>query len=101
MCEIKGCQGKARARGLCAKHYMRLLRQGDPEKLGRPGRPPKHDPYTEMANLVGAGEWSRRTMARYAEASRILSDCSAPARKALLLLDRAAMLWVTEHPDDE
>jgi hypothetical protein len=63
MCEIKGCQGKARARGLCAKHYMRLLRQGDPEKLGRPGRPPKHDPYTELANLVGAGEWSRRTMA--------------------------------------
>jgi hypothetical protein len=54
-----------------------------------------------MANLVGAGEWSRRTMARCAEASRILSDCSAPARKALLLLDRAAMLWVTEHPDDE
>jgi hypothetical protein len=101
MCEIKGCQGKARARGLCAKHYMRLLRQGDPEKLGRPGRPPKHDPYTEMANLVGAGEWSRRTMVRYAEASRILSDCSAPARKAQLLLDRAAMLWVTEHPDDE
>jgi hypothetical protein len=111
MCKIKGCQGKVVVRGLCAKHYMRERRTGDPTKIGKPG--PAPSPYMAMANFVSEGEWSPRTMARYAEASRILDGCSAPARAALLkactrpngsinvsnLLGRAAMLWSEEHSD--
>jgi hypothetical protein len=96
-CEIKGCQGKARTRGLGAKHYIRLLRQGDPEKHGKSSRPAKHDPYMEMANLVGAGEWSPRTVGRLRRGVRILSDCSAPARTVLLKAcarPNGSIVWV-------
>jgi hypothetical protein len=113
MCKIKGCQGKVVVRGLYAKHYMRERRTGYPTKIGKPGPAPSL--YMAMAKVVSEGEWSPRTMARYAEASRILDGCSAPARAALLkactrpngsinvgnLLDRAAMLWSEEHPDDQ
>jgi hypothetical protein len=33
-----GCQAKAVAKGLCAKHYMRLRRHGDPAKVNARGR---------------------------------------------------------------
>lgn len=114
MCKIDGCQGKVVARGMCAKHYMRERRTGDPEKTGKPGRPRERSPYMAAAQMVN-DQWSPRTMARYAEATRILHDCSAPSRERILrscirangsinvsqLLDLAAMLWAEEHPDED
>jgi hypothetical protein len=43
MCSIEGCGAKTVAKGLCAKHYMRLKRTGDAVKTGRPG--PKPQPH--------------------------------------------------------
>ena len=37
-CTFPGCKGKAIARGLCAKHNMRLRRHGDPAKVNARGR---------------------------------------------------------------
>lgn len=30
VCKIEGCGNKAKSKGLCSKHYVRLLRHGDP-----------------------------------------------------------------------
>jgi hypothetical protein len=38
MCKIEGCRAKPVALGLCARHYMRERRTGDPNKVGQPGR---------------------------------------------------------------
>ena len=37
ICKIESCSGFAIAKGLCNKHYGRLHRNGDPEKLIRDG----------------------------------------------------------------
>ena len=37
MCEISGCPNPAIAQGLCAKHYMRQRRTGDPTITRKPG----------------------------------------------------------------
>jgi hypothetical protein len=37
MCEISGCPNPAIAQGLCAKHYMRQRRTGDPTVTRKPG----------------------------------------------------------------
>lgn len=39
ICSVADCDTPARAGGLCAKHYMRQRRQGDPERTGKRGRP--------------------------------------------------------------
>lgn len=41
-CKITGCEGVVKAHGLCAKHYMRQRRHGDPSVTVTPG--PKPDP---------------------------------------------------------
>jgi len=82
MCKIDGCRGKVVARGMCAKHYMRERRTGDATKKGKPGPPPSK--YMTIARSVSEGDWSPRTMARYAEASRILDSYSAKSRAALI-----------------
>jgi hypothetical protein len=41
MCSIEGCDGKTAVKGLCAKHYMRVRRTGDPSKTRPPGPPRK------------------------------------------------------------
>jgi DNA-binding response OmpR family regulator len=38
MCTIEGCDRKSVALGLCAKHYMRARRTGDPAQTHKPGR---------------------------------------------------------------
>ena len=37
MCSIKTCCGQSVAHGLCQKHYMRLRRCGDPNRVGKRG----------------------------------------------------------------
>jgi Helix-turn-helix domain len=65
-CSVDGCEGitgvPGTARGLCSKHYTRLLRHGDPARLkGRhgPGTGPEHPhwkgadaSYTALHNRV-------------------------------------------------
>jgi hypothetical protein len=41
MCSIEGCDGNTTVKGLCAKHYMRVRRTGDPSKTRPPGPPRK------------------------------------------------------------
>src|SRR5215813_8456138 len=41
MCKISGCRTPAIAQGLCAKHYMRQRRTGDPTAKRKPGPKPK------------------------------------------------------------
>jgi hypothetical protein len=77
MCSIEGCDAKPVARGLCAKHYMRQRRAGDPMKTGRPGRPKASDTYTMLVRNKGFSfsETSKRTQDRMIRAWRILKAC--------------------------
>jgi hypothetical protein len=43
-CAIPRCPNQAVAWGLCAKHYMRKRRRGDPNAPFKRGRPPKPRP---------------------------------------------------------
>jgi chromosome segregation ATPase len=40
-CKLQGCPNAAIAKGLCAKHYMRARRTGDPSIKLKPGPKPK------------------------------------------------------------
>jgi len=113
MCQITGCQGKVVARGLCAKHYARARRTGDPHRAGKPGRPREQNMYMDMARDLSGGTWSPRTVARYATAMENLDQCSAEARVKAFeschrpngtinvsqLLKRSIELWWLEHQD--
>ena len=57
MCIITDCQNKPVAKGLCAKHYMRQRRSGDPNKVRKRG------PVSERPAGVSARTWSRFTHA--------------------------------------
>ena len=35
LCSIEGCDNPAKTKGWCGKHYMRLLRYGDPDIVRR------------------------------------------------------------------
>jgi hypothetical protein len=67
-CKIEGCEGKAVAKGLCAKHYMRQRRSGDAETVKKAGRPVSFwGKYrADEADKVGfLREMSPRTRAKY------------------------------------
>jgi hypothetical protein len=70
-CSIEGCGGEAVAKGLCAKHYMRQRRGGDPTVRRKPG--PKISSSSWAITLEKTyPHWSARTKARYASAMQIL-----------------------------
>ena len=73
MCVVESCDRKPIAKGLCAKHYMRVRRAGDPSTVGKPGRKrsPERLPMEEMG--VSA-EWSPRTFARFKQAIEMLRE---------------------------
>ena len=71
MCIIDGCDRKPVAKGLCAKHYMRVRRAGDPNQVRKPGR--KRDPALA---LLSEGR-SRRSAARFLQAVRWLQETGA------------------------
>jgi hypothetical protein len=114
MCKIAGCQSKAVAQGLCAKHYMRKRRTGNPTKTGKPGRPREQNVYTAVVKELWAPDASARTQARLAEAFRISDGCSPKARGEVLesctrpsgsinasrFLELITDLWWREHPDE-
>jgi hypothetical protein len=71
MCSIEGCDAKPVAKGLCAKHYMRVKRQGSPDKTGKAGRP--RSPGLELARSVFP-DYSARTIARHNQAMQMLGS---------------------------
>jgi hypothetical protein len=57
MCDVKDCPNNSVAKGLCAKHYMRQRRSGDPNKVRKRG------PASKRPMGVSARTWSRFTHA--------------------------------------
>lgn len=68
LCSVPDCAAPASARDLCAKHYMRARRHGDPDVTRKRGRKPAEDLATIRRLLP---EYSPRTQARYARALRL------------------------------
>ena len=63
-CTIPGCPNRAVAHSLCAMHYMRLRRRGDPNAEFPPGRQPKPRPEdTQTAALRSENEALREEVA--------------------------------------
>jgi hypothetical protein len=99
MCIIEGCSGKAVGKGLCAMHYMRARRTGDPIKTRRPGR--KKDELTVLyENLFR--DWSPRTRARFTATMRLLDESErteaikrATRASGLMSVSRLLMLAMT------
>jgi hypothetical protein len=67
-CSVPGCTSAARSKGLCSKHYMRTRRHGDPNIIGKGGRPPNPDLARIREKFP---DLSGRTQARYARALKI------------------------------
>jgi hypothetical protein len=53
MCNIEGCTNNTVAKGLCAKHYMRMRRNGDASTVRKRG------PASERPVGISARTWSR------------------------------------------
>jgi hypothetical protein len=66
-CTFPDCQARAVAKGLCAKHTMRLRRHGDPAKVNRAGRKRGDRQIRELMS-----ELSDRSYARYRRGLRLL-----------------------------
>jgi hypothetical protein len=71
MCSIAGCEHKTLAHGLCAMHYARVRRFGDPETTVKAGR--KTSPVYAYWRSVHPG-WSERTLGTFVRAVRLLGD---------------------------
>ena len=84
MCTSEGCEGKAVAKGLCSKHYMRLRRAGDPNVTRKPG--PKQSEW--HAHLSNEG-LSPRTRARFTQAVRLLDEAGKSREDTAAILHRA------------
>jgi hypothetical protein len=67
MCKIDGCGRASVAKDLCGKHYMRLRRTGDANRVRKSG--PKRSESLTRSLLR---EWSPRTRARFDRALRML-----------------------------
>ena len=67
-CTFPDCQSPAAAKGLCAKHNMRLRRHGDPAKVNRRGR---KDEDTAVRELMS--ELSDRSYGRFRRGLRLLN----------------------------
>jgi hypothetical protein len=105
ICSIKNCGKPSAAHGLCAKHYMRQRRHGDPSVKHKPG--PKPRPVVDMAtamNLVAndvsllpklgralySDSWSPRTISDWEKAMTILQSLREEHGVATVLIIEAA-----------
>jgi hypothetical protein len=66
MCSIAGCDAKPVAKGLCARHYMRACRTGDPAKTRKPGPKPAPNLAAQLFD-----DWSPRSQARWTKALKL------------------------------
>ena len=79
-CTIEGCQSQANARGLCAKHYMRTRRHGDPNTVKLPGAPLKLR-KAKLRQLMASQHMSVRTFDRFHRAMEILRRLGPDAQQ--------------------
>jgi DNA-binding response OmpR family regulator len=89
MCTIEGCDRKPVARGLCAKHYMRARRTGDPTQTHKPGR--KRDP----APMLISWDQSRSSNARPLPTA---GDGHEPVEQAVKVATGERARERAEHP---
>ena len=88
MCVIEGCEGKAVAKGLCAKHYMRQRRTGYPSGIGKAGR--KRSWQRLLIEEEGLDTaWSSRTCTRYVQAVGMLCEAGCDTEDLDRAIDRA------------
>jgi hypothetical protein len=85
MCKIEGCDDKSVAHGLCQKHYMRLRRHGDANKVGKPGVKVAEWQQRLLAEHAHDGR-SPRTLARLVKAFELLAELDVEQRHAVLAL---------------
>jgi hypothetical protein len=64
ICSIEGCKAGANAKGLCAKHYMRARRHGDPSQV-KPRGAPKNAWKAKLRGMIDPATMSTRTFDRY------------------------------------
>jgi hypothetical protein len=64
ICAIVGCKTGANAKGLCAKHYMRARRHGDPNVV-KPRGAPKNAWKAKLRGMIDPATMSTRTFDRY------------------------------------
>lgn len=69
-CSVADCPTLATAKGMCAKHRMRQLRTGDPEKVRRPGR--RCDGNRAVVLAIMDDAFSPRGFQRYWTVRRLL-----------------------------
>ena len=73
MCVFESCDRKPVAKGLCAKHYMRLRRAGNPNTVGKSGRKKSRERTAFEASGIRVGvDMSLRTFARFKQAMEML-----------------------------
>jgi hypothetical protein len=82
MCEIAGCKAPAVAQGLCAKHYMRQRRSGDPMVKRKPGPKPKRPKAKQVTlpQLAQSASTAQQAMRR--EVVSLRRQVSALKRQA-------------------
>lgn len=80
MCLAENCASLAVAKGYCRKHYMRLRRHGDAQRINKAGRPKLATPASHEAiegiisSLAEVAKPSARTIARYQRALRLIHE---------------------------
>lgn len=79
-CSIDGCDDPVKAHGLCAKHYMRLRRNGDARAVKPPG--PQASEHRRAMRYT-LREMSDRTFARYLKSVKMIRACGGDAKQAV------------------
>jgi hypothetical protein len=69
-CTVEGCEAHATVKGLCAKHYMRIRRHGDPNVV-KPAGAPRNEAKAYLLKEVGLSA-PTRTFERYHSAMKKL-----------------------------
>jgi hypothetical protein len=97
MCNISGCRTPAIAQGLCAKHYMRQRRTGDPTVKRKPGPKPKR-PQAAAAPVSSQVSSRHEVLALRREVASLRRKVSALERQAAAKPKRAlASARVSSH----
>jgi hypothetical protein len=86
-CTHPGCPGEALAKGLCARHYMRLLRHGDPGTVKKAGR--KSGWRAHVQQTFAGSSVSKRSLDRYVRAIRLLNEHGIDSRPFIVRATRA------------
>ena len=90
MCKISGCRTPAIAQGLCAKHYMRQRRTGDPTAKRKPGPKSKPGPKPKRPQAAAAAAApSHEVLALRREVASLRRKVSALERQAAAKPKRA------------